>query len=414
MRGPRILKSSDSPPKPHILQVIQTLGPGGAERLLLTYLSQPVLKENFRHTVVMTDVADTHAPVSENFLVKALEEQGVRVIGLGLPGSSNLFKATRALCRLIRSEDFSVIHTHLLWANLAGRLAGWWSGVPVISSFHNPDYDSQVTASFQASPLKQDLIRRLDGWTTRHFVTKSVAVSKYVACHIESKLSVLPANVEVIYNPVDARQVQPGVENPRELIFGELGLNESDQLLIFVGRLTDQKGVLELIDAFARITDQNSRVHLAVIGSKTADLQYVKQVQDRIAQYNLESRVHLTNARQDVASWLAAGDLFLFPTKFEGMGIALAEAMAAGLPCIATKVGPIPELIRHGETGFLVEPGDIGGFSSAMMALLSDAEMSSRISRNASEWVSMHLEPGVISAKLYHLYNSVLSKNSSL
>ena len=75
-----------------ILHVIPTLGSGGAERVLLTYLSQPALKQGFEHLVVLTDVADPHSDSPETFLVKLLEEQGVEVIGLGLPGSRNVFK----------------------------------------------------------------------------------------------------------------------------------------------------------------------------------------------------------------------------------------------------------------------------------------------------------------------------------
>lgn len=399
--------------KPHILQVIPTLGPGGAERLLATYLAQPALKDHFRHTVVMTEVADIDAEIPENFLVRALQAEGVQVIGLGLAGKSRLPQCIRALRRLIRDQGCDLVHTHLLWANIAGRLAGWSSGVPVVSSFHNPDYDLQVIASFQAPAWKQDLIRRLDGFTTRMCVTRSVAVSQYVARHIQAKLGLAVSAIEVIYNPVDTRQVHSAVVGSRDRIFRELGLAATDRLLINVGRVTDQKGILELVEAFSLVSASEPAAHLAIIGSKKSDIDYAGRVERLIQERGLGSKVHLTDSRHDIADWLGAGDMFVFPTKFEGMGIALAEAMGAGLACVATNVGPIPELIRHGESGLLVEAGDIQGLSACMTRLLQDDEMRGRLSRQARSWVAEQLNQQLMSDKLGLLYDAILHNNAT-
>ena len=399
------MTQSPPEPKPHILQVIPTLGPGGAERLLATYLAQPALKEPFRHTVVMTDVADVEADIPENFLVRVLQQQGVQVIGLGLPGKSNLIKCIRALRRLIRQENVRLVHTHLLWANIAGRLAARWAGVPAVSSFHNSDYDPQVIAAYKSPAWKQDLIRRLDGWTTRRCVVSSVAVSQYVSRHIQTRLGVSASAVQVIYNPVDTRQVQPLCADARAKIYGELGLSPSHQLVLSVGRVTDQKGVAELIEAFAPLAQANPQAHLAIVGTTTAVPDYVNKVRDLIVFHRLQDRVHLPGARHDVADWLAAADIFAFPTKYEGMGIALAEAMAAGLACVATDVGPIPELIRHEQNGLLVPFEDVPALSAAIARLLNDTPLRHQLANQARADILNQLDPAQKSAELAALYN---------
>lgn len=372
--------------KPHILHVIQTLGSGGAERLLVTYLSQPELKNNFRHTVVMTDVFDPHAEISQNFLVNSLEEQGVEVVGLGSPGPRRLFQAIKKIKRLIQQQQIQMVHSHLIWSNIAGRLAGMWAGVPVISSFHNSDYDPQVVASFRAPKWKQNIIRWADGWTARHCDSVSVAVSHYVADHVQKYLGLNPDRIKVIHNPVDLDHLAPTTEDPRRFVRQSLGLNPDSKIIISVGRVTDQKGFIELVRAFDAIAAQAADLYLVIIGA-IVDQEYLRQLQSEIDSRNLGNRVILAGPRKDVGTWLAGGDLFVFPTKFEGLGIALAEAMAMGLPSVATHVGPIPELIEHDVTGILVAPDNESELRNAILDLIQNQDKAQRLGANAMRFI---------------------------
>jgi len=391
-----------------ILHVIPTLGSGGAERVLLTYLSQPALKQGFQHLVVLTDVADPHSESPETFLVKLLDEQGVEVVGLGLPGSLNILTTTKKLRSIIRNKEISLVHTHLLWANIAGRIAGRWAGVPVISSFHNSDYDPQVIASVRAPAWKQDLIRRLDGFTARNLLVKSIAVSQYVAQHIELKLGINPNDIEVVYNPIDMRQVQAIGTNSRSKIFQEIGLSDQSKLIVSVGRVTDQKGVIELVEAFAKIAKSNALVHLAVIGNTVSDRVYFNKVMERIEFHGIQERAHLIGPRYDVAAWLASADLFAFPSKYEGMGIALAEAMAAGVACIASDVGPIPELINSGQTGVLYTLNDIDALAHAIKRLLTDDELRKKLGENGQKSILEKFDPANKSQEMADLYRQTI------
>lgn len=398
-----------NPTKPYILHVIPTLDSGGAERQLLTYLSQPVLKDTFRHTVVMINVSNPHTDIPENFHVSDFEKHGIEVIGLGLPGSRNVLKSIYALSKLIRKRRMDLIHTQLLWANIAGRIAGRFNGVPVISSFQNTDYEPQYMESIKAPYWKQDLIRQLDGWTTRHCVERSIAVSNYVAKHIESRLRLSPSTIQVIHNTADPVHIVPTVAAPRQKLIQEIGLEDDAQLILNVGRVTDQKCQIELVEAFSRIADQHRKANLIIIGTK-ADIGYLERLEERIREKNLTGRILLAGARRDISDWLAAADLFVFPSKFEGLPIALSEALAVGMACIATDVGAIGELIEHEQTGLLVPLGDIEALAQAMSRLLSDKSLGQKYGKCAKLDIMKRLHPEQKSREMAELYTQLIKR----
>ena len=403
------METSDFKKIHRILHVIPTLGSGGAERVLLTYLSQPALKQGFQHIVVLTDVADPHIDIPENFLVKLLEEQGVEVIGLGLPGSRNIPKSTVALSRLIRERKIDLVHSQLVWANISSRLAGRWSGTPVIASFHSTDYVPEALQSFKIPKWKQGLIRRIDGFTTRWFVKKSIAVSKYVASHIESKLRLDHSKIQVVYNPIDFRQVRPSCIGARKKIFDELNLQESTKLILSVGRVIPSKGFMELVEAFSML-DPSISVCLAIVGAQL-DSQHLAKLQALITENKLESKIFLAGERRDVADWLTAADIFAFPTKYEGLGIALAEAMAAGVACVASDVGPLPELISPERTGILYPLDDINALTQSLTRLLTDHELRKNLGENGQKSILEKFDPLNKSQEMADLYFAVIQNH---
>ena len=126
-----------------ILHLINTLGSGGAERQLVTYLRQEPLRA-YEHIVVLLDVKDVDSLTTENFLVPELKEQGIRVLSLGLTGSENWIKAAKKLRKWLKTNPVDLIHTNLLGPNVVGRLAGYLSGTPVLTTYHNQDYSPEA------------------------------------------------------------------------------------------------------------------------------------------------------------------------------------------------------------------------------------------------------------------------------
>jgi glycosyltransferase involved in cell wall biosynthesis len=150
-----------------------------------------------------------------------------------------------------------------------------------------------------------------------------------------------------------------------------------------VGWLTDVKGHTYLIEAVAKLKQDFPALHLVIIGSGDRHDALLQQAESA----GLRDAVHFLGHRDDIESCLAGMDLFVLPSLNEGMGRALIEAMAAGLPVIASHVGGIPAVIRHERTGLLVPPGDANALAVALRRLLDRPEWAAQLGVAASRSV---------------------------
>lgn len=148
----------------------------------------------------------------------------------------------------------------------------------------------------------------------------------------------------------------------------QYGFSPDDVVFTCVGRLEPQKNPLLLLQAFAELGD--SRAHLVLSGEGSLH----KSLEAYVRKHNLSERVHLIGKQSDIPSVLAASDMFVLSSDWEGNPLAVMEAMAAGLPVIATHVGGVPELVQSGDQGILVPAGDQIKFANAMQTLLENAE----------------------------------------
>jgi len=145
---------------------------------------------------------------------------------------------------------------------------------------------------------------------------------------------------------------------------GELGLDDRDFLFVSTGRLAPQKNPLLMLRAFAALADP--RAHLAFAGEGPLE----QRLEEEVRSAGLQARVHVLGYRSDIRECLAAGDVFLLSSDWEGHPLAAMEAMACGLPVIATAVGGVPEAVESGREGLLVPPGDAPALTGAMRCLL--------------------------------------------
>jgi glycosyltransferase involved in cell wall biosynthesis len=133
-----------------------------------------------------------------------------------------------------------------------------------------------------------------------------------------------------------------------------------------------------------------------------------KAIEDMIQQYGLQSNVVLAGQHSDMPGVYAAMDVFVLPSLNEGLPMTILEAMAASKPVIATRVGAIPSLIKHGDTGLLVDPRDADGLRDAIANLLSDSELCGRLGAAGHEWVSQNYTSEVMALKYRQMYEEVL------
>jgi glycosyltransferase involved in cell wall biosynthesis len=352
-------------PPLHVLHVIEGLSSGGAERLLYTNLKH-LDGRRFRNTVATVFEQGSHWR-------GAIEEMGIEVINLHAAGYRSLPRAMYHLYSLLQRLRPDLLHTHLWAANIIGRIAGRAAGIPVISSIHNPEYEPEaMPRGRRFNRVKWGIARELDRLTARIACDRMIAVSNYVKQSTIRRLGYSSSRIDRLYNPIDNDQVAGKDRIDRTELLKQAGIPQDALVLLNVGRVSPQKGLLYAVRALAVIRPSFPRVHLVSVGAHN-DSAHLAEIRAEIAKHDLNQCVHLLGVRRDIENWLNVCQLFVFPSLFEGLGIALIEAMAAGCPCVAANIGPIPELIRNGVNGILVEPSNSDVLAREVCELLNDS-----------------------------------------
>ena len=320
------------------------LGVGGTETHILELASR---LDRSRFTVTVC------ALKSGGTMAQELEKRGVRVLSLDGTGKLDARVIVR-LFKLLRAEQPDVVQAFLFWANVAARACGRiLRAFPVISSYH----DEVVSEGW--------LVRVVDRltltWTDR-IVCCSGAVGRSVVSRIGGKIE----HCTIIPFGVDIEQFEATAAATRR----ELGLRDNQKVIGTVCRLVEpKKGLRFLLQAMAVLARKYGQppCQLLIVGDGPSrhELELLRE------QLDLSSWVVFAGSRRDIPRVLHALDVFVLPSLYEGFGIALLEAMAAGKPVIATAVGGIPEFVLSGETGLLIEPGNVEALADAIDRLLS-------------------------------------------
>jgi glycosyltransferase involved in cell wall biosynthesis len=285
-------------------------------------------------------------------LVAALEDRGVPVRTIGDRGVLGLPGVVGALRRAIRRGEYDIVHTHMLHATIAGQAAAASTRTPVrIVTRHYTDHHI-------AAPL-----RYAERFVTRR-ATRVIAVSEAVRRHLLA-IGVPDARIRVVYNGIDvARGDACRLEGPLPW-----PAEWKDRLLIAsVGNLIGYKGQRTLIEAFAKIRAGNPDARLVLIGEgpERAALEELAQ------RLGVAADVAMPGHRTDVPALLRHCRIYVQPSRIEAFGIAAAEAMAAGVPVVASNVEGLPELVQEGETGLLVPSRDTDSMAEAVLSLAAD------------------------------------------
>jgi glycosyltransferase involved in cell wall biosynthesis len=336
-----------------IAHVIETLGTGGAERLVADVVRR-LDRARFESRVF---------PLDEPLDLRGeIESGGVEVDPIRVAPRRRPVACLRALARALRRFGPDVVHTHLYYGNVMGRIAARLAGgAPVVTTLHNPDYtfEARRTPLFRARKL-------LDRWTGARNAAL-VAVSRAVAEDFRRHMGW--PNIRVVPNGVDLRSFAPGGDTRAAAEWPSPGLR-----LLSVGRLHRQKGHRVLLDAMARARSTGATLSLLVAGEGAER----GPLEAQAAGPGLHGHVRFAG-RRDVRPLLAAADVFVFPSLYEAVGIALLEAMACALPVVASRTGGIPEVVEDGVSGVLVAPGDADDLARALAELERDPERRRRL-----------------------------------
>jgi glycosyltransferase involved in cell wall biosynthesis len=377
-----------------ILYVINSLGTGGAERSLAELLPR------------LTDVGIE--PVVACFerrpqgVEQAVVEAGVQLIFLSSPTIPGRALELRRVVRLVTPD---VIHTAIFESDVAGRLAGWRTGIPVVTSLINMSYEPGRLLDPNVRRWKLRVVREIDGWTARRLTARFHAVSKSVKHAAVRALRIRPEKVDVIERGRDPRRLgRPGPERRRQ-VRRDQGIPEEAEVVVAVGRLEHQKGHRHLIDAVARLSDRPRLVVLIVgrDGHMSTDLKH------QVRSLGLTGRVRFLGHREDVPDLLAAADLLALPSLNEGAAGAAIEAMALGLPVVASDLPPLREVTECGASGLLVPVASPHALAEAIVRLLEDHALSGALGTRGREIFERRFTLGRSVERMVGMYRAVVA-----
>ncbi len=339
-----------------VLFLIESLGRGGAERLLLTTV------EKLDRARFNPEVACLRGP---HDLVPELDALSTPFHDLRFAGPASMVTTSLRLRALLGRRSIDVLHTHLFFANVVGRLAAR-RPVRLVSTLHNPDYtyEDNGTLRFKARKLLDRLSR---AWTGGMLLAVSDAVRDDFREHFGW------SDIQVIYNYMDVEGFRGRLDAiDRTVARTELGVAPTDVVVLHVGRFHRQKGHDVLLRAFADASSVRPELRLVLAGQGALEA----EMRELARSLDINERVRFVGSVPDPARLYACADIFAFPSRFEAFGLALLEAMAAGLPIIATDAGGIPEVT--GTAARLVPIDDEGALAQELEVLAADPALRRR------------------------------------
>ncbi|MDZ7841079.1 MAG: glycosyltransferase [Gammaproteobacteria bacterium] len=332
-----------------IHHVITGLDIGGAELVLLRLVTSEGL---FKHTV--TSLTETGA------LGDRLAGKGVSVESLAMGNGVGVARGILELRKSIRTRNPALVQTWLYHADFAGGLAAWRSGIPVVWNLRQTDVDPG------AHKLNTRIVIRLCARLSR-FVPRAIVCGSSSARTVHEKLGFDPARMTVIRNGVDTHEFSPD-PSARRCLRNVLQIPEEQIVVGRIARFHPQKDFETFIDMARRVADRRPGVTFLLAGRNVTAQNL--ELMEWIRNAGLEDRCHLLGERTDTPKVLAGLDILVSSSSFgEGFPNVIAEAMACGIPCVATDVGDSAEII--GDDDRIAVPRDADGLGRMVLKLLS-------------------------------------------
>lgn len=340
-----------------MLHVIDSLGgSGGAEHGLVREIAR---FDRFTEQLVVRLFA-------KDQLSERLAKAGIPVQALGFDSASAGWLWPIAVMRLrsvLRRFAPDVVHSSLFTSNLVAQLAARSLAIPVLSTFTLSGDEALLRAHQPgAASVKAAVLRRVAAHAARSPLVYFRALTTDARSTNCQLLGISPDRVTVI-----PRGVPEAISEPPAQSRAEIGLPEDRAVILNIGRQTSQKGHVHLVRAFARLR-QGKPCHLVIVG-REGDA--TTALHAEIAQHGLGDDVSLVGYSPHVRDYLGHADVFVFSSLMEGLGTAVLEAMAAGVPVVAFDIPPVREITGEGEFAMLVPVGDEAVLADAMSSALS-------------------------------------------
>lgn len=366
-----------------VFHLIKGLGRGGAEILLeqsLRFGDRDRFEYAFGYFLPWKDA-----------MVERLRARGAEVVCFDARRNLGVLASVGRVARHLRSWRADLVHCHLPLTGVLGRLAGRRAGIPVVYTEHNVQERYHV------------LTRRLN-LATWGMQDRVIAVSDEVAASIAAwKDSKVP--VEVVRNGVDLQHFDLDRVDPAE-IRRELGIPPDVPVVGTVAVFRAQKRLHDWLAAAELMLQQRPNARFLLVG----DGPLTKDLRETALRRGIDRAVVFPGLREDVRPFLAAMDVFLMTSIFEGLPVALLEAMAMRRSVVVTPAGGIPEIVRAGENGLLIAVGDPAAAAAATLDILDDPEQSARLGAAARRTIEDRFNAASMVQRLESVYREVLER----
>jgi glycosyltransferase involved in cell wall biosynthesis len=310
---------------------------------------------------------------------KRFRAEDIPVVNLPLKGAADL-KSARLLARYCREHNETIVHAHL------GR--DYWTAL--LAKVFNPDIKVVLTRHILV-PLKKTIFHR---WIYKK-VDKIIAVSKAVA----ATLTQFPvAKVTVIYNGIDLDKftaAKPGK------LRAELGLDNTTKIVGMVGHVSSHKGHDTFLKSIPAIQEKCPDAKFVVVGDDFRDGEYISQLK------KLNDDVSFLGPRTNIPEIMKDIDVLVVASLIEAFGLVTVEAMAAGVPVVATDIGGTSEIVTNGETGILFSPNNAAELATAVITLLTNQQLAQHFINKGQAKVNAMFSLKQMAAKTLEIYRSI-------
>lgn len=296
------------------------------------------------------------------------------------------------IAEVIKNEKLDLMHVHYaiphaVCAILGRDMAG--SDIGIVTTLHGTD----ITVLGTDSSLKEAIRYGIEKSDVVTAVSDSLKEQTHEMIHPEKE-------IQTVYNFVDEREYSPKDSSRLKM---ELGLSEDAKVLVHVSNFRKVKRVMDVVETFHKVRREVD-AKLLLIGDGPEMGRIVQQVKE----LGLEEHVLFLGKRDNLAELYSLSDVKLLLSEKEAFGLVLLEAMACGVPCVGSRIGGIPEIINHGENGFLVELGDTGQAAAYISRILKDESLHKQMKLAALETVKERFHSEQILQQYEKIYESLL------
>ncbi|UCC39907.1 MAG: glycosyltransferase family 4 protein [Candidatus Aminicenantes bacterium] len=363
---------------------------GGPENLILSFIKE---MDSSRFSNFIVSIKDQGIRMS-SFLAEA-ERMGIKTERIKWKSIYLSIFVIKKLVSLMRQNEINIIHTHDLRSNFVGYIAGKIGRIPIVTSVHGW---IEKSFKFRIHNFADKMLIR--------FFNRIIVNSEFLRKHL-SQFKIPDRKISTVYNTVDISIFERDV-NPEETR-KELGIGSGCTVIGTVGRLNTEKGHKYLLEAARDVLTSFPKTVFLIVGKGPLE----RELKDFAREAKIFPNVLFTGFYQDLQKVFNVIDLFVLPSLSEALPLSLLEAMAAGRPVIATNVGGIPEVVKTGETGIVVNSGVAEELAQAMITLLENKDTARELAKNGQELVREQFSTQAVTKKLEAIYRG-LQKDQKL